>query len=97
VDWPEGVLENIVAHVIAFYDALIGVELPMYAYVNPALRVVVFRVAKRIVRGWLEGHEFAVNIPILAVEFIRDKSKFCCVRPKVAQDLEQGTADCCVA
>jgi hypothetical protein len=35
---------------------------PMYAQVNPALRVFPFRVAKRWERGWRVGHDVAVNI-----------------------------------
>jgi hypothetical protein len=54
-DWPESVVENKVAHLIALFDALLGVELPMYAQVKSALRVFPFRLAKRFERGWPEG------------------------------------------
>lgn len=54
--------EDIVSHVNALLDALHGVEVPMYAQVNPALRVFPFRVAKRWERGWRVGHDVAVNI-----------------------------------
>jgi hypothetical protein len=96
-DWPEGAVENIVSHVIALFDALFGVGVPMYAQVNSALCVGPFRVAKRFERGSPEGHDVAVNILILVVEFIRNKSKWRFVRPKMTQHLEQGTAKCCVA
>ena len=91
MDWPEGVAENKVSNLIAFYNALGGVEVPMDAHVNPALRVVEFRVGERIERLRREGSDDAVNIFILAVPFIRNKRKFCIVPEKFAQDLEQGT------
>src|ERR1700730_3278400 len=96
-DWPEGMAENKVGHLIALSDALGGVGVPMDAHVNTALRVVQFRVRKRIERLRREGPDGAVNIFILAVPFIRNKCKFCIVRENFAQDLEQGTAERCVA
>src|ERR1700731_2121854 len=79
-DWPEGVLENKVSHLIALCDAVRGVELPMYTHVKPALRVFPFRLGKRFERGRPERPDVAVNIFVLAVPFIRNKSKFCMVR-----------------
>ena len=96
-DWPEGMAENKVGHLIALSDALGGVEVPMDAHVNPALRVVVFRSGKRFELASPEGPDVAVNIFIVAIEFIRNKRKFCIVREKMTQGLEQGTAECCVA
>ena len=79
----DGVLGVVIA--IALVDALFGVEVPMDAQVNSALCVGPFRVAKRFERGWPEGHDVALNIPILAVEFIRNKSKSRFVGPKMTQ------------
>jgi hypothetical protein len=54
-DWPESVVENKVAHLIALFDALLGVELPMYAQVSRLCAFSHSRLAKRFERGWPEG------------------------------------------
>ena len=90
-------MENKVAHLIALFDALLGVELPMYPQVKSALRVFPFRLGKRFERGWPERPDVAVHIFIVVVPLILNKSKWSFVRPKLAQDLEQGAAECCVA
>jgi hypothetical protein len=91
------VVENKVSYLIALFDALLGVEVPMYAHVKSALRVLPFRLGKRIERYSREGPDVAASIYIVAVPFIRNKSKWGFIREKFAQDLEQGTAERCVA
>jgi hypothetical protein len=91
------VIEDVVSHLVALFDARVGIKLPMHAHKNAALRIVEFCLAKRF-----EGHrtkwpKIAVNISILAVVFVRNKYELGVVRPEFAHDLEECAAKCRVA